>query len=421
MGPDMLHIHFGTGRLGLGLIAPFFKTPDSELFLLNRATSHGSATGSIALGPARRNELLLANSRKEYLIAKPGCEIGVGAGCQPRERVHYNGFFPFEDDHAADAIKTILAQSQQKAQGVIVTASVLTAENYAPVIDALNLICEAKAADPGSIGDVYLCACENMLSAQDVLDCQDLRSRIKETTRRETRCVPALVDRVCVEMKECSFEGEPVVLVHAEDYGVLKLELCPQTERLPELLRGSRIEFSRFLEVEKDIKSWLLNGSHWLIALTAFRETGGDANLKLNDFINGTENHRLYTEEVITEMRDGIVALLYSDPHYAGFVHAVDVHAYLDKAALCVMARFQANDDSIARILARFRAPTPDQLTTVESFVDRFLHRIEPPLLAYQAQKGVPAKSATQGVFNLFRLQASGIYVDTAHAHMQAA
>ncbi len=42
----MLHIHFGAGRLGLGLVAPFFQRPGSELHLLNRAVSGTNATGS---------------------------------------------------------------------------------------------------------------------------------------------------------------------------------------------------------------------------------------------------------------------------------------------------------------------------------------------------------------------------------------
>ena len=45
----MLHIHFGAGRLGLGLVAPFFQKPGSELYLLNRATSGSNPTGSAGL------------------------------------------------------------------------------------------------------------------------------------------------------------------------------------------------------------------------------------------------------------------------------------------------------------------------------------------------------------------------------------
>lgn len=54
----MMHLHFGTGRLGLGLVAPFFQTPGSQLHLLNRATSGTNATGATALSPERRNRLL---------------------------------------------------------------------------------------------------------------------------------------------------------------------------------------------------------------------------------------------------------------------------------------------------------------------------------------------------------------------------
>lgn len=410
----MLHIHFGTGRLGLGLVAPFFQSNDSELFLLNRASSAKNATGSTALEPSRRNELLEQQRDKLYLLDTPSA--GVHGGQVGRDEVHYNEFFAYGEDNVAKIIDTILEQSQQKAKAVIVTASVLTAKNYAPVIDALNAIVRAKQAAPEAIGNVYLVACENTVSAYEVLQHEDLVDRIEKQTLDHVRAVHALVDRVCVEVEEISYNDQPTVMVRAEEYGSLKLEICENTEELPELLKGSRIEFSRHLAVEKEIKSWLLNGSHWLIALTAFQEAGGDADLKLNDFITSTDNHQTYATEVVNEMREGIEALLRSDPQYAGFVRDVDVHAYLEGAASSILERFKSNDDTMTRILARFRAPTPDEVTTVQRFVDRFLHRIEPPLLAYQAEHGAPPKAATQGIFNLFRLQASGTYVDTAKA-----
>ena len=64
----------------------------------------------------------------------------------------------------------------------------------------------------------------------------------------------------------------------------------------------------------------MLNGSHWLIALTAFQEAGGDSSLMLNEFIDSTVSHRLYASEVVHEMRDGVEAVLRTDPKYEGFV-----------------------------------------------------------------------------------------------------
>ena len=408
----MLHIHFGTGRLGLGLVAPFLQTKDSELFLLNRRSSCHNETGSTVLDPSRRNDLLKNNARCEYLIETPGPLPTPFT--EPRERVQYEGFFSFGETDARQAIHEILNKSEKKADGIVVSASVLNVKNYAPVVKALNEICRAKEIGESEIGDVYLIACENTVSAHEVLKHEDLAPEIDDLTRKHVRCVHALVDRVCVDIEECSFGGEPTVMVRAEVYGSLKLELCPNTENLPKLLQGSRTEFSCHLDTEKEIKLWLLNGSHWLIALTAFRESDGNVDLKLDDYINATEDHRLYAAEVVNEMRDGIEALLRSEPQYASFVEEVDVSAYLDGAAASILERFKMNDDTIMRILARFRAPTSDETTTVQTFVDRFLHKIEPPLLAYQAEKGVPPRSATQGIFNLFRLQASGTYVDTA-------
>ena len=410
----MLHIHFGTGRLGLGLVAPFFQAPGAELYLLNRATSARNATGTTGVDPSRRNELLKNNPRKEYLIET------AGTSSEAQERLHYDGFYPYSQESLSHAIQQVLEESTGKADGIIVTASVLTVDNYGPVVAALNTICKTKSTQQDPIGDIYLVACENTVSAYEVLDHQDLAQQIEDETRRQVRCVHALVDRVCVGLEEVTVDGEPTLAVRAEDYGSLKLELCPHTVALPDLLKGSKVEFSRYLDIEKEIKSWLLNGSHWLIALTAFQESGGNPDLKLNDFITLSKEHTQYAQEVLDEMREGIEALLRSDARFEDFVRDVNVKEYLQGAASTIFERFKANDDTITRILARFRAPTPDEVSSVQKFIDRFLHRIEEPLVAYQQIHGTPPKSATQGIFNLFRLQASGTYVDTAKNQEQS-
>jgi hypothetical protein len=220
--------------------------------------------------------------------------------------VHFDGFFEVREETVAQITQEILTRSQGKSDGVIVTASVLAVENYGPVLDALNVIARTKEEASQSLGDIYLVACENTVSAYDVLRHKDWEARIEQATHKHVRCVHALVDRVCVELEECSVDGRSLLAVRAEEYGSLKMELCDHTESLPGMLKGSRVEFSRHLATEKEIKGWLLNGSHWLIALTAYQETGGDSELKLNDFINSTEDHLRYASDVVTEMRDGV-------------------------------------------------------------------------------------------------------------------
>ena len=42
----------------------------------------------------------------------------------------------------------------------------------------------------------------------------------------------------------------------------MKLELCPRTdEALPDILRGSQVEFGRHVGTEKRIKNWPPNGT----------------------------------------------------------------------------------------------------------------------------------------------------------------
>jgi hypothetical protein len=404
----MLHIHFGAGRLGLGLVAPILRRDGASLFILNRAVSAGSVTGGTAVDPARRNALLQDHPHNTYVLKTPG-----GDG-QVRERVTYDGFFTYQSSEDIPRIvERILEQSPRAGEGVVVTASVLTAEHYEPVVQALNTLSEAKAGTADRVGDLYLIACENTVSAAEVLDHERFAQVLSETTRAHTRCVHALVDRVCVELEEAEVDGVPTLVVMAEEYAALKLKTGPESEGLEKLLEGTGATFSHHLEVEKDIKSWLLNGSHWLIALTAFQETEGNADLRLNAWLAEHPDHRLFAEEIISEMRDGVEALLLAEPPYAAFVHDVNVTDYLDKAATAILARFEANEDTIARILARFRAPTPDAISTVEQFIGRFLSRIEGPITAFERKYGTPPISTTHSLFNLFRLQANGMYVDS--------
>ena len=406
----MLHIHFGTGRLGLGLVVPFFQKPGSEVHLLNRAQSKSRDTGSTALDPQRRNELLSNNPEKLYVV------LPAGADGEVRETVHYDGFHAYESDTVGEIAREILADSAGKAEGVVVTASVLALENYAPVVEALNVL-SAMKDEGGSVGDIYLVACENTVDAREVFGDASLCGQVSPSTHRHVKCVHALVDRMCVEVAE--FPGgtppvnEPTVAVQAEEYGLLKLALEPETEGLKELLRGSRVEFSRHLDVEKEIKGWLLNGSHWLIALSAFHETGGKTDLKLNEWINENEDHHVLAAEILIEMRDGVEILLRSEPKYRGFVEDVNVTEYLDNATGAILERFRSNEDTMTRILARFRTPTPEEVSTVQNFTSRLLGRVDPPMAAYQRERGIPPMAATRGLFNLFRLQAAGTYVDT--------
>src|ERR1700710_1437861 len=137
-GAKMLHIHFGTGRLGLGLVAPFFQSPDSELYLLNRAVSGNKATGSTELSSERRNELLSEHPEKFYVIQELG-ETDAG-----RHLVYYDKFFAYDDDSITHVIQSILEASTQKQDGVIVTASVLKVANYRAVTQAMSSLVDLR-------------------------------------------------------------------------------------------------------------------------------------------------------------------------------------------------------------------------------------------------------------------------------------
>ena len=400
----MLHLHFGAGRLGLGLIAPFFQTGNSELYILNRAVAGEKATGSTSLSSARRNELLRDHSERRYLIAPPGDQGGAP------EPVRYDGFATYDDETATSVVREIVERSAAAASGVLVTASVLTAKNYVPILRTLDTL--AALREQGELGPLFLVACENTLSAHEVMADANLADAITERVRREVVCVHALVDRMCVGLEEGLSDGLPTVLVRAEEYGSLKLELSDETLELQRILEGSRAEWSRHVETEKQIKGWLLNGSHWLIALAAFQETEGNRELRLNEYLHARPEREHFATEVMTEMRDGVGALLRSDQRFVDFVRDVDPDAYLDGAARAILRRFLATEDPITRILARFKTPSHDAMTTIEAFSKRFADRVDAPFIAYEAERGTPPAASTHSVQSLVRLLASGTFID---------
>lgn len=402
----MLHIHFGAGRLGLGLVVPFFQTATSKTFILNRAVSGAKPTGSTALEPRRRNDLLLENPDKCYVIQEPGAQDA------PRRVVHYDGFFEYGNDDIEEVVRPIVEGYAPQHDGVVVTASLLTAENYRPVVRALALLVAMKKDNP--VGPIFLVACENTLSAHEVLDNDDICGMLPVTLQGQVTCVATLVDRVCVGLEEGQEGSHPVVLVHAEEYGSLKLELRPETEALAAMLEGSEIEFTKHVAVEKQIKNWLLNGSHWLLALAAFQESGGDRELKLNAFLRESPQRRQFAESVMAEMREGISVILRGQPEYAEFVRDVDPDVYLQGAADAILERFMSNEDPVTRILARFQAPTSESPTTVQAFSQRLADRVDEPMTAYVADKGVAPPAATQSIQSLVRLIASGTFINAA-------
>ena len=405
----MLHIHFGAGRLGLGLVCPAFRKDEHEIFLLNRANSGSKATGNTSLGAERRNELLRDGAAKRYFIEKPG---GLP---EDRTAVTYDDFITYDDENLAREVEKIVKHSNQAAIGVVVSASILAIENYGPVIETLNLL--AKTREKGrEIGKIYFVACENTLSAPAVFQDNTVAPLICNEAFKHVTCVHALVDRMCVGLEEIESDDGPAVLVRAEDYGSLKLELKHGDDDLVELCRGSKVEFSRHVDTEKQIKSWLLNGTHWLIALEAFQETRGDQNMKLNEFLLSDPRHMEFARKAMREMQEGVAILLRAGDRFQAFAEDVDVDQYLEGAAAAILRRFCSTEDPITRILARFRAPTADSVDTIVSFSKRFADRVDEPMQAYEARKGFLPPAASRGVLSLMRLVANGTFITAAAA-----
>jgi hypothetical protein len=397
----MLHLHFGAGRLGLGLAVPALRSPETESVVLNRAVSSANATGSTALGAERRNALLRDNPERHYHL-----RILDGGASSP-ERIPYTAFHTYDSAGIGPLTRRIAQDSAAKRRGILVTASVLRIENYEPVLAALKVLAWMREAGE-AVGPIFLIACENMIEAREILDADGVAPAI----RRQVTPVAALVDRMCVDLEEDATGPAATVAVRVEPYASLKLELKPRTEILRKLCGATQVTFSRHLDVEKQIKGWLLNGTHWLIALRAFQASGGDRAMKLNEFIGTAPEQRRHAIAVMDEMREGVASLLRRDPAFADFVRDVDIDDYLAGAATAILQRFFATEDPITRILARFQAPPTGDASTIDAFSRRFAERINRPLAAYEAEKGALPPAISRGLLSLLHLVESGTFIN---------
>src|SRR3954447_4978602 len=158
----MLHLHFGAGRLGLGLAAPFFRKPGSDLILLNRMNSSPNPTGDAGITPARKLELLKNNPQRRYAIQCPTSGSLL-------EKVHYTEFYAYEDGDVQDVVEKVVSDSSFGDTGAVVTASVVSAANYISVVQALNTLA-GMMEGRGSSKKIFLVPCENTVSADDILE-----------------------------------------------------------------------------------------------------------------------------------------------------------------------------------------------------------------------------------------------------------
>ena len=134
----MLHLHFGAGRLGLGLAAPFFKKEQSDLFLFNRLNSSPNPTGDAGLAPARKTQLLKNHPNHMYVIQTPGREKVL-------EKIGYTSFNSYDERTIEQTIASVAEGSAVSQKGVVVTASIVDPSNYTSVITALNLLSQMRA------------------------------------------------------------------------------------------------------------------------------------------------------------------------------------------------------------------------------------------------------------------------------------
>jgi hypothetical protein len=99
-------------------------------------------------------------------------------------------------------------------------------------VQALNTLARMMETRESS-KKIFLVACENTVSADDILK-GDFADNLTGEDRRRVRGAEALVDRMCVALNEYLHgdrqSAQRTLAVHAGEYGSLKLQLDPDTE-----------------------------------------------------------------------------------------------------------------------------------------------------------------------------------------------
>ena len=139
---------------------------------------------STGLSPARRNELLRDHPERHYFIQKPA------GSDSDRQVVRYDRFFPFEQGEVAEIVRSIARESSGKEAGVVVTASILDAASYGPVVEALNALSRMKEeGDDRSAGSTWSPA-RTPLTAHEVFEDERLRRPDRPEAREHVTLRP---------------------------------------------------------------------------------------------------------------------------------------------------------------------------------------------------------------------------------------
>jgi hypothetical protein len=414
----MRHIHFGAGHFGLGFATWLFWKAGVPTTLVNRLSTNDSVTAPDTVSSRRRNELL--KDRRRYAVSYNS------PTAKTAEILQYVSISEFLEYDPNSPNLALLNDHFLSDEPLCLTMSLSALDNYKTPSD-LILSCLAKRNIAGITHPVYLMAFENNIATTEVAT----KFFGGSQQRKDASGIVPLnvsVDRVCSMMNE-SKGRRPFLEVACEPYAELVIEEHPLIGSLKSALETVKdfVRFSSNIDIEKNKKRWIVNGSHALIALTA----AYFGILGMQDFFHKTDlkasaqrpyrlpptlaTRKAFAKGVITEMTDGFRCA--TQKNSEGRKHLKVEGHKLASYSKRTLDRFIDGDDTTSRIIKHFVAPRlqfdPDHMTV--KFVDSYSNflrwarpRIEEPIRAYMRVRGIAPKHTTEALINMLVMIAEG-------------
>jgi hypothetical protein len=416
----MRHIHFGAGHFGLGFGSWLFWKAGIHTVLVNRSSRDERVDPPDTVSKRRRNELL---GRRKYAVSDAAL-FDKNNGAELIDYVSISDFLEYNEN---DYNSPILNSHFEYDAPLCITFSLSRLDNYRIPLAFVRQGLAARNAKNVN-HPVYIMAFENSISAADTMT---RLSTPNEPSSLLDSVIPleVCVDRVCTMIDE----NDGILEVETERHARLVIQNAPRTDALKEAFAHipNIVQFSDYIDIEKNKKRWILNGSHALIAITSqfhgLRELGDffhEDNLPEppNQPSRRAPDLRArieFSKGVIAEMLEGFI--LCTTKTEAGAEYLVNREDDLGAYAEEIYQRMSNTYDTTSRIVKKFVAPRLEHdrqsnklsvINTVTDFFNWARPRVEEPIRAYIEQHGSAPKYTVSALINMFVMVSEGDFLE---------
>lgn len=364
----MVHVHIGTGSLGLGFVAYLTRKAGFRVVLANREV--GSAS-------KKKNSALKHNTKFTLKV--------VGRTTRT-ESVQIDKFI--YTDSESDELLDLFENSSTM---LLTTGLKEGLKNCIPDISRLI----KKRVDATLDEPLFVLACENRFDSNWLLSevAAHLGMSRDQLESRQVQFLPCVVDRICTNI-ECDSSGQ--VSVEVEPYAKWVIETTEASKKLEKalslLVNEGIIEFVSDIKPYKLRKLWLINGPHLLVAILARADRKTGVHIFLRE-----SRHELLFRAIQQEFTD---AVRFS-------THAFSTEELIEFNNRTV-SRFQEYPDTSNRIMGRFRRGA------LETFIKDLDAKVgEPARIILERTKATTRIALmTRTIYQCLRMISAEDYVD---------